>query len=100
MASIVFIQYFIDHDYTKALQLLEKPPLNKTQLKESFKLLQDTSSYKIVTVDKQGAFIYMDPENLTRLFVQFNLSSSADEMKKEPLLSYKHTNTIADYIND
>jgi hypothetical protein len=54
--------------------------------------------YKIISADKQGACIFIEPEKLTRLFVlQPDMNSAKN---KDPLLQESHSIVIANYIND
>lgn len=102
LASIQFIQYFTDNDLANALKMLDKHPLNHSQIRQSFNLLVENKQqmkYRIISVDKHGAVIYLEPEHLTRLFI-LQPSHSMCSQKLDPLLSEKHTLAIANYIND
>ena len=48
-----------------------------------------------MTLDENGAQIFIKPEDLTRLFCLTPI-----QKKKDPLLTSKHQETIAEYIND
>jgi hypothetical protein len=52
---------------------------------------------RIASVDDHGARIMITPEQLTRVFV--GMSSGLRKVSEDPLLTEKHTEAVAEYVN-
>lgn len=65
----------------------------------SFQHIQKNEEVEIVSVDTEGAQVMIRPEELTRLFCYRMPTKYSQKKTKDPLLTGKHTQMVASYIN-